>query len=38
MEEKTCEWCLQKIPEKKLNEHLEKCHNDFQHKGKWKMN
>jgi len=30
--EKQCGCCLQKIPEEKLDEHLEKCHNDFQHK------
>lgn len=34
METKICGWCSQKIPKEEIDEHLERCHNDFQHKGK----
>jgi len=34
MKTKVCGWCGQKIPEEKIDEHLEKYHNDFQHKRK----
>jgi len=34
MDKKTCGWCGQKIPEEKIDEHLERCHNDIYHKKK----
>ncbi len=36
MKEKTkmCGWCFQEIQKEKIDEHLERCHNDFQHKRK----
>ena len=34
MKKVSCNWCLQEIPKEELEEHLEKSHNDFQHKRK----
>lgn len=31
---KTCDWCFQIVPEKRIDEHLENSHNDFRHKRK----
>ena len=31
---KVCGWCFQEIPKEEIEKHLERCHNDFQHKRK----